>query len=276
MVKRIAQFAVVGLSLAISPCLVNAQRGVGAPAAFAAAPRAMGMPVVAPAMHAAPAAAQAAARGSGHVGSSVGGHPVAPRHPSRPAAPRPSGQNYPGSSYGVGVYGSGYVPNGSFGSGGGYPTPGLGFDYAHFAAVHPGAFRHRGFGGGGIVPFIGGGIYVPFPYYEEGAPPAEQPEEAAAQQDQAQQPDQQDYPSHGPAPVHERTAASAPSAPSPEFIFVRRDGTVFFAVAYSWINGSLQYITQDGLRRVIPVNTLDLDATSQFNEQRGLSVRSPA
>ena len=79
-----------------------------------------------------------------------------------------------------------------------------------------------------------------------------------------------------PAYASRRDRASAPLAPSPEYIFVRRDGTVFFAVAYSWSNGSLQYITQEGLRRVIPLTTLDLDATSQFNEQRGLSFRSPA
>jgi hypothetical protein len=51
---------------------------------------------------------------------------------------------------------------------------------------------------------------------------------------------------------------------------------VFFAVAYSWVNGNLQYITQEGLRKIAPLTTLDLDATSQFNEQRGVPFRSPA
>jgi hypothetical protein len=74
-------------------------------------------------------------------------------------------------------------------------------------------------------------------------------------------------------------AAEAPSGTPAEddpFVFVRRDGTVFFAVAYSWEKGSLRYITSEGLRRVVTQDALDLDATRQFNEQRGLNFRSPA
>jgi hypothetical protein len=59
-------------------------------------------------------------------------------------------------------------------------------------------------------------------------------------------------------------------------VFVRRDGTVFFAVAFSFSAGNLQYVTKEGLRRSVPANTLDLDATQQFNEQRGVTVRLPA
>jgi hypothetical protein len=168
---------------------------------------------------------------------------------------------------------SGYYNNG-FNNDGGIPVPGLGFDYPHFAAVHPGVFNHH-FHGGGVVPFIGGGIYVPFEYYSEPYPAPEQPAEPEVEPEQAQAAQQQEYsvpPAY--APQHERS--NAPPAPSPEFIFVRRDGSVFFAVAYSSSNGSLQYITRDGFRRVIPITTLDLDATSKFNEQRGLSFRSPA
>jgi hypothetical protein len=272
MLQRLAQIAGFGISLAILPCGASAQRGGGAPIAAAPAPRAMGMPVAAPVMHAAPMRAVAAARPVAHVGAPVGGHPVAPHHPLKPAMPRPPARNYPVPSNPV--FNNGVIfPNGSFGDGG-YPVPGLGFDYVHYAAVHPGIFRHH-FRGGAVVPFIGGGgIYVPVEYYSEPMPQAEQPAETAAEQEPAQQ--QQDSTAPMPSAPRERLAASAPLAPSPEFIFVRRDGTVFFAVAYSWINGSLQYITQEGLRRVIPLNTLDLDATSQFNEQRGLSFRSPA
>ena len=57
---------------------------------------------------------------------------------------------------------------------------------------------------------------------------------------------------------------------------MRRDGTIIFAVAYSFNAGNLQYVTKDGLRRSIPLNTLDFDATQQFNEQRGVTVRLPA
>ena len=75
--------------------------------------------------------------------------------------------------------------------------------------------------------------------------------------------------------VSAKTASSAP-LDNEEFVFVRRDGTLFFAVAYSWEKGTLHYITSQGLPRTITEDTLDLDATRQFNEQRGLSFRLPA
>jgi hypothetical protein len=59
-------------------------------------------------------------------------------------------------------------------------------------------------------------------------------------------------------------------------VFVRRDGGLVFAVAYSWQNGMLRYVTHDGMRRTIARDAIDLTATQQFNEQRGLSFRSPA
>jgi hypothetical protein len=34
-------------------------------------------------------------------------------------------------------------------------------------------------------------------------------------------------------------------------------------------------VTNEGLRRSVAVDLLDLDATKQFNEQRGLSFRLP-
>jgi len=67
-----------------------------------------------------------------------------------------------------------------------------------------------------------------------------------------------------------------PQADVPEYVFVRRDGTVFFAVAYSWDQGSLRYISSEGTRRSVSRDTLDLKATQEFNEQRGMTFRSPA
>jgi hypothetical protein len=63
---------------------------------------------------------------------------------------------------------------------------------------------------------------------------------------------------------------------SSEYVFVRKDGTVFFAVAYTWENGMLRYITREGLRRNASSDSLDLNATQQFNEQRGVNFRLPA
>jgi hypothetical protein len=51
---------------------------------------------------------------------------------------------------------------------------------------------------------------------------------------------------------------------------------VFFAAAYAWENGTLRYITRDGSRRSVTADKLDLAATQQFNEQRGLTFRLPA
>jgi hypothetical protein len=77
-----------------------------------------------------------------------------------------------------------------------------------------------------------------------------------------------------PAPAVETAIAAPPD--NDQFVFVRRDGTVFFAVAYAWEKGTLRYITGQGLRQTLAQDALDLAATRQFNEQRGLIFRSPA
>ncbi len=276
MLRRLTQFAALSVCIASLPSCVNAQRGVGASVPTAVAPRAMAMPVAAPTMHAMPARVAVGARVPAHVGAASGSHPVAPHHPMKPAAPRPPARNYPVSSNPG--YTNAPFPNQGFDDGG-YPVPGLGFDYVHYAAVHPGVYRHQ-FHGGGLVPYAGGaGIYVPIEYYAQPVAAVEQPAvsdvDSEEGQVEAEQPETYTAPPVS-APRRERTVSSTPLPPSPEYIFVRRDGTVFFAVGYSWSNGSLQYVTQDGLRKVAPLTTLDLDATSQFNEQRGLSFRSPA
>jgi hypothetical protein len=158
-----------------------------------------------------------------------------------------------------------------------YATPGLGFDYPHFAAVNPGESHHKAYShGGAISPFVGGGVYLPTTGYVDGGAPQGFADDS--QQVEATEP-APDYPEAGPVeqtPISGRVRLnpSAAPAPSPEYIFVRRDGTVFFAVAYSWSNGNLQYVTQDGLRKLTSLSTLDLDATAQFNEQRGVAFHS--
>jgi hypothetical protein len=113
-----------------------------------------------------------------------------------------------------------------------------------------------------------------------GVSEAEDSGAASTQQQDTGEVDSRDY--HGrrmrETPVAPPVVAQepAPVNDSDQYIFVRRDGTVFFAVAYAWENGTLRYITSDGLRRNIDKNALDLDATQQFNEQRGLNFRLPA
>ncbi len=157
----------------------------------------------------------------------------------------------------------------------GYPVPGLGFDYSHYFAVHPNAGRCRHcFDNGFIVPFFDGGVYLPVPMYADDAAEAQPAEEAAPVQEaqQQEQPPSQDYYGNPPA----RTYSQPPPKPEADYIFVRRDGTLIFAIAYTWINDRLQYVTEEGLRRTVPANTIDLDATQQFNDQRGVPIRLPA
>ena len=49
-----------------------------------------------------------------------------------------------------------------------------------------------------------------------------------------------------------------------------------FSAPYSWDNGTLRYVTREGQRRSISQDTLDMDATQQFNEQRGVNFHTPA
>jgi hypothetical protein len=157
------------------------------------------------------------------------------------------------------------------------PVPGLGFDYVHFAAVHPDAFRNHFHNGnnGFVIPFLGGGIYVPIPYYaDQPAAPAASENAAPENSEAAENPSDADASAASSASYTPRIAPKL--EPSSEYVFVRRDGTVFFAVAYSFNAGNLQYVTKEGLRRSVPLNTLDFDATQQFNEQRGVTVRLPA
>ncbi len=155
------------------------------------------------------------------------------------------------------------------------PVPGLGFDFPHLAAIsgsRSGRRHSRAFGS--FIPFFDGGFFLPIsPTIIEEVPPAESPVFEGSDPE--------------PARIVRRARASEPPAAAPveaapapvrdedEFVFVRRDGTVFFAVAYAWENGALRYVTREGLRRVVARDALDLAATQQFNEQRGLFFQSP-
>jgi hypothetical protein len=161
-------------------------------------------------------------------------------------------------------------------------VPGLGFDFVHYFATHPNAGRRHFVGG--VVPFVGGSIYVPYPVYMEGGAPAESAVEgspAEAEQPapaEAEQPAPAEEAAAGPADVAvpPYVNSRAPAEPDSEYVFVRRDGTVFFAVAFTFDSTDLRYITRDGFRKSAPLASLDLAATQQFNEQRGLSPRLPS
>ena len=156
-------------------------------------------------------------------------------------------------------------------------VPGLGFDFPHLAAVNGSRHFGRTFFDG--APFFDGGFLF-------GAPSVsiEQPAEGQVEAEDAIAGN-----AVGGEPVrrsprmHEAESSSAPPAADPaaereieQYVFVKRDGGLEFAVAYSWVNGTLRYITPDGKRRTMVRDALDLNATEQFNEQRGIEFHAPA
>jgi hypothetical protein len=157
-------------------------------------------------------------------------------------------------------------------------APGLGFDAVHQAATcGPGTLGARGFGAGGgfFFPIFDGGFPVAgSPVSGDEGPVAESASPDVTDAEQRGRGRRYRAPEPETAPAAELPSA-APAENEP-YVFVKRDGTVFFAVAYSWEKGTLRYITNEGLRRVVTQDALDLDATRQFNEQRGLNFRLPA
>jgi hypothetical protein len=158
-------------------------------------------------------------------------------------------------------------------------VPGLGFDYPHLAAIS-GNRRGRGSRFNGGFPFGFSGFLLSPPVIVEEAPAVE-PQQSVAEDEAPVDPAPADLerPSRSRARAAVPPESLAPAAPQPDaeqYVFVRRDGRLVFAVAYSWDNGALRYVTPEGFRRTIASDSLDLTATQQFNEQRGLTFRSPA
>lgn len=152
--------------------------------------------------------------------------------------------------------------------------PGNGFGYNNFFGAYPGwgnRFRTTGV----IIPFGGdGGFYIPVPYY---MPPAPE-EEAPANETAAEQPENtgnQQFAAEQPTAPTAAPSFYPPSEPLYEYVFVKRDGTKIFAVAYSLTQDKLQYVTREGLRRSLPLDALDFDATQKSNEERGNTVTLP-
>jgi hypothetical protein len=157
-------------------------------------------------------------------------------------------------------------------------VPGLGFDYPHLAAVngnrrgHGGRFNGAPFGFGGFLLDSPG--YIGVPSGDSGVagdeiandPPGDDGTDVAAAPRRPRAPREPLLPEAAPAPPQDVE----------QYVLVRQDGGLVFAVAYTWQNGTLRYITPDGLRHTIKRDALDLNATQQFNEQRGLNFQAPA
>ncbi len=160
-------------------------------------------------------------------------------------------------------------------------APGLGFDAVHQAAVCGSGTvgsRGRGLTVPAFFPFFDGGFFLPgsqAAVEESSATDTAPAEESDIEARETSRRRRVSEPVPNPAPAPAAEVASAGPSDNGEFVFVRRDGTIFFAVAYSWENGTLRYVTSQGLRHTVTQDALDLDATRQFNEQRGLNFRLP-
>jgi hypothetical protein len=249
------------------PLVSQAQRGGGARpsmggghAFVAAAPRGVA--------HAAPGRTSIGARPvvrGGAAGTRLGG---------APRTGHPIGWNH--TTHANNFSTDPVFPNGGF-STGGNPVPGLGFDYPHYFAVHPNAGRHFRRDSGFVIPFLDGGFYLPVPMYADQGPDGPPPDdvEAANQPGPPPPPDQSSTRESDRSLINRMRSEPLPPEQT-EYVFVRQDGSLIFAVAYTVINDRLQYVTSEGIRRTVPLNTLDIGATQQFNDQRGVPIRLPA
>ena len=262
------RFFLVALFALGGPALAFAQRGAG-----------RGAGGVAP-------AASHAAVGGVHA-PTTGSHPGVRYATGTTAAPRRSGfaTHLPRTTHRIPQTNpnSGIAPLSQFATTDFQGVPGLGFDFPHLAAISGGRHQRARFG---AFPFgFNGGFLFGAPSViveEMGTAEAQAApvEENTARDDpaeadyvrRARSVSPRDYVPEIPSSGATSTLEEDPA----EYVFVRRDGGLIFAVAYSWVNGTLRYVTRDGMRRTIARDAVDLTATEQFNEQRGLNFRSPA
>jgi hypothetical protein len=170
-------------------------------------------------------------------------------------------------------------------------VPGLGFDFPHLAAISGAQrnnfaqFGHHGHHGqGSFAPILFGGY--PYVYDEMGYDQQEQQAPQMLQQSPVQP---QIIVIQQPVPAQQvadsRNEVRNPSASEVEshseaqirdagnFIFVRRDGRIFFASIFSIVGTQLQYVTPEGIRRTLAMSDLDADATQEMNEARGTTIQ---
>lgn len=166
------------------------------------------------------------------------------------------------------------------------PVPGLGFDFAHLAAIN-GDLGIRAL----IDPITQQRLALAerlarefrspvfFPAFFDGsgyAPVIAEPQPQQPTVIILQQP--APAPSEAERVVQQPVAQAQPEAPLPdagEFILVRRDGTQISAVAFVRQADKIAYITRDGNRRFLPLSDLDAGATKTVNEDRGTSLQLP-
>jgi hypothetical protein len=146
-------------------------------------------------------------------------------------------------------------------------APGLAFNVQSLAA----ASRRRGRGQSTAPLLWYSPFYSPYADYSYDAQQPQPP------YDDQQAPQAAAPPSQF-APSEAYSASDELQPPPPEegqFILVRLDGQVVFAVAFTAVDGRLTYVTREGLRRSFPVSELDKQATRQMNDANGTSISLP-
>jgi hypothetical protein len=172
------------------------------------------------------------------------------------------------------------------------PVPGLGFDYAHLAAINSDlqikavidpetewrlAVAERvaratgGFASPGYYFLDGGGTYI-VPESPASAQPPQQPQQTRPVVIVLQQPASAAKPAQESAPP----AAQQTSAPIPDisnFTLVMHSGKKVQAIACTRVGGQIVYITPDGARHSIAAGELDSAATQRVNQASGTQLR---
>jgi hypothetical protein len=240
--------------------------------------------------------AQGRGGGAAHVGGGGGFHAAAPHASMHASAPGTGASHFIPGHYvrtrsGGLAFRPARVASSGVRSNGGRRVlsqdivpivPSFGNGVSHFGPGRGGRGPGRHFPFVAYFPFYGGGWYLPL--YDDGYDDTQYGDQDQTEAAEAAPPDY--YNAYPPPPRPADTAEGLPeSAPTPsvdtaerpadQYVFVRRDGTLFFAVAYTWVGSDLRYVTSEGVRRSVAGDTLDLNATQQFNEQRGLSFLVP-
>lgn len=229
----------------------------------------------------------ASAQGRGHTGT-VRAMPIRPV--ARPVQVRPTVTTATSTSIGsprviVVSPDSGFSFDDTFGN---FLVPGLGFDFAHLAAINSGAgvralidpvtqhelalalaIRRQ-------TPVVFGVFPGFFPGFIPAVEPAvAQPTVVVVQQPVAPEAQAADR-SHAPEP-EARSAQTLvePAHEAGDFVLVRRDGGLLFAVAFAQGTDRITYVTKEGVRRSVMLSDLDIDATVRINEERGTPLQFP-
>jgi hypothetical protein len=187
-------------------------------------------------------------------------------------------------------FSSNFVPVGAFP----FSTagaPGLGFDFVHLAAITrnltPSNLRSL-FPPAEIQPVSNLTPFIPitFPMVAF-APPiivVQQPSPVVVFQSPAASSEEEDLSNalqrhvrETPPPAQEYVPPPPPppSQDTGEYVLVKLDGSLLFAVAFSARGDQLIYITREGVRRSLVLSQLDAVATREINEQRGTSIQLP-